>query len=78
MANEKVNATIDMEDDAVIVPVGVVGVAAGGGLGGAFGTEDLMAEADPTDENRALAPDDDLEQAEEEAAAPVSSERAKR
>jgi len=55
MATNRVEATIDMEDDAVIVPVGVIGTAAGGGLGGALGTEDLMVEEDPTSENVAAA-----------------------
>jgi hypothetical protein len=65
MANEQVQATIDMADDAVIVPVGVVGAAAGGSLGGALGTEELMAEADPIDENEVLQ-SEDLEPTDEE------------
>jgi hypothetical protein len=76
MADDRVEATIDMEDDAVIVPVGVIGAAAGGGLGGALGTEDLMAEEDPTNENLALTDEKQpvAEESDDPLAQPLGSE----
>jgi hypothetical protein len=39
-------AKLDAKDETVIIPASVVGTAAAGGIGGAYGAGELIAEAD--------------------------------
>jgi len=45
-------------DEATVVPAGIVGAAAGGSMGGALGATDLIADAEETAENDTLPGDE--------------------
>jgi hypothetical protein len=49
MADPTVNETLKAEDEEIVVPLGIVGAAAEGGMGGAYGAGDIIASADTPD-----------------------------